>query len=145
MNGLVPVLTRTGALTRPGFDVFDRIFEDFGRIPRPEQREWTPALDVLETEAEWIVQAEVPGLARDEIDITITEGVLTIKGEKNQAENEEAVTRRITERAYGPFMRALRLPDTIDQTKVSAVHKDGVLAITIPKAEKEKPRKIEIG
>ncbi len=144
MNGLLPVLTRNGFFARPTAGAFDRLFEDFGKIDRETREEWTPALDVAENETEYIVEAEVPGLTKEEIDITLTEGLLTIKGEKKQEVRQEADNRHIVERTYGTFLRALRLPATIDQTKVTATTKDGVLTITIPKAEEIQPKKIEI-
>ncbi|HEY3487562.1 MAG TPA: Hsp20/alpha crystallin family protein [Gammaproteobacteria bacterium] len=106
--------------------------------------EWAPAVDVKETEKEYVIRADVPGVKPGDIDITLEDGVLTIKGERNWENKEEADTYKRVERARGTFYRRFALPDSADSESVSAKNKDGVLEIVIPKQEKVLPRKIKI-
>jgi HSP20 family protein len=107
--------------------------------------EWTPAVDVKETEKEYIIHADVPGVQPDDIDVTLEDGVLTIKGVRNWENKEETDNYKRVERARGSFYRRFALPDTADAESVSAKSKDGVLEIIIPKQEKVLPRKIKVG
>jgi HSP20 family protein len=106
--------------------------------------EWTPAVDVKETEKEYIIHADVPGVKPSDIDITLEDGVLTIKGTRNWEANEETESYKRVERVRGTFFRRFALPDSADSESVSAKNKDGVLEILIPKQEKVLPRKIKI-
>jgi HSP20 family protein len=106
--------------------------------------EWTPAVDVKETEKEYIIHADVPGVKPSDIDITLEDGVLTIKGTRNWEANEETENYKRVERVRGTFFRRFALPDSADSESVSAKNKDGVLEILIPKQEKVLPRKIKI-
>ncbi len=144
MTGLLPVLARNGLFTRPERTAIDRFFEGWGPELRTARARWMPSLEVRETEETYVVEAEVPGLAKEDIDITLTDDLLTIQGEKKVEQEEDRGDMHMTERRYGSFARTLRLPGTIDTAKVTAATKDGVLTVTIPKAEEEKPRKIEV-
>jgi len=107
-------------------------------------RTWSPALDVHETEDAYVVEAEVPGLDKKDIEITVLEDLLTIKGErKRDDEVKEASYHRI-ERSYGSFQRSISLPNSVDSGKVTARFKNGVLHITLPKREEAKPREIQV-
>jgi HSP20 family protein len=106
--------------------------------------EWAPAVDVKETEKEYVIHADVPGVKPGDIDITLEDGVLTIKGSRNWADKEEAEGYKRVERARGTFYRRFALPDSADSESVSAKNKDGVLEIVIPKQEKVLPRKIKV-
>ena len=106
--------------------------------------EWTPAVDVKETEKTYIIHADVPGVDTKDIDITLEDGVLTIKGERRWENTEESENYKRVERARGTFFRRFALPDTADSDSVTAKSKDGVLEIVIPKQEKVLPRKIKI-
>ncbi|MCP4201052.1 MAG: Hsp20/alpha crystallin family protein [bacterium] len=105
---------------------------------------WVPAVDVRETDESFVFTAELPGLTKDDVSITLEDNVLTLTGER-RFENEEnkAEFRRI-ERSYGRFTRSFTLPHEVDNDKVGAKYGDGVLTVTVPKTEKTKPRKIEI-
>ena len=145
MNALMPILRRTGLVRRPSWDLFDRFFEDFELPMRfGEEREFTPAFDVSETEKELIVKAEVPGMDKKDININLSEGLLTITGEKKHEKKEEGENYHCVERCYGKFSRTMRLPTEVETEKVDAVYKDGILTITLPKPETVKPKKIEI-
>jgi len=127
-------------------DEFDRLFEDFwGRWPqlRPEE-EWTPALDVSETENEVRVLVELPGIDPKDIEVTVQGDVLTIKGERKQEKEEKKENFHRVERYYGSFCRTLRLPAVAEVEKVTAGYKDGVLKLTVPKKEEAKTKKIEV-
>ena len=106
--------------------------------------DWVPPVDILERNDHFVIRAELPGLDRNDMDVHVEDGVLTLKGErKREAEPEEGNAFR-TERIYGAFTRSFTLPTTVDASKVSAAYKDGVLTVTVPKAEAAKPKKIEI-
>jgi HSP20 family protein len=109
-------------------------------------RVWVPAIDLIEKKDSYIIRAELPGVERSNIDISFEKNVLTISGQKSaliEAKDEEL---RVfaAERVSGSFSRSLRMPDYIDGDKIGAEYKDGLLTITIPKAELAQPRKIEV-
>ena len=145
MNALMPILRRTGLVRRPTRDIFDRFFEDF-EIPAGlrEETEFAPAFDVSETENELIVKAEVPGMDKKDINVNLSDGLLTITGEKHHEKKEESEKYHCFERRYGKFSRTMRLPSEVETEKVDAMYKDGVLTITLPKSETVKPKQIEI-
>jgi HSP20 family protein len=145
MLALTPILRRRGLLSRPERDFFDRFFEDFTLPSLPfEDNEWLPAFDVSETDKELIVKADVPGMDKKDINITVSDGMLTIKGEKKHEEKEENEHYHRVERRYGVFSRTMRLPQEVEADKVDASYKDGVLSIRLPKSEDTEPKKIEI-
>jgi HSP20 family protein len=105
---------------------------------------WTPALDVFDEKDNFVVKAELPGMKKEDIDINVHNGVLTISGErKHDTEKKEGQTFR-SERYFGRFQRSLTLPAAVDVQKVKASYKDGVLTIDLPKAEEAKPKQIAI-
>jgi HSP20 family protein len=125
----------------------DRLFDRFLEPVWPEMPalgEWEPKLDVTENKDAITVKAELPGVEQKDISISIQEGVLTIKGEK-QAEKEEKDKRhhRI-ERSYGAFYRSVALPAAVDSSKAAATFKDGVVTITLPKAAEAKGTMIPV-
>ena len=105
-----------------------------------------PAVDIRTTpDHSLIIEADLPGVPKDAVSVHIENRTLTIKGErKREEESEEGARRQRTERVFGTFVRAFALPETADTTKVSAAYKDGVLTLTIPRAEESKPRAIEV-
>lgn len=144
MNALIPILRRHGFIG-PSHRDFRHLFEDFDLpLLSSEGREFTPALDVSETEKELIVKAEIPGMDKKDIDISLSDGVLTIKGEKRQHSEEQREHYYTAERRYGAFCRTMPLPVEVDTNKVDATYKDGVLRITLPKSETPKPKKIGV-
>lgn len=106
---------------------------------------WMPPVDVYETEAhDIVIKAELAGLAREEIEVTVENSTLLLKGQKKfEAEVKEENYRRI-ERSYGQFQRSFTLPNTVDASKVSADYKNGVLTVKLPFREEAKPRTINI-
>ena len=105
---------------------------------------WAPPVDIFEKNDHLVIRAEIPGVLKDDMDVRIENGVLTLHGErKNETEIKEANAYRM-ERAYGTFTRSFSLPTTVDAAKVAATYKDGVLEVTVPKAETAKPKKVSI-
>ncbi len=125
----------------------DRVFDSFfGRYPAiPEQEGYfIPAIDVEETDNEYIVKAELPGLKKEDIKISVRGDSITISGERKREKEEKGKTYHRIEMAYGKFVRTIQLPDEIQPDKAKAEYKDGILIITLPKSEKSKPKEIEI-
>ncbi len=128
----------------------ENFFEDFGfpiwrRNPgENEEREWLPAIDLSETKDSYLLKAELPGVSKDDVKVTLTEDLLTISGEKKvEKESKEHDVHR-SERVYGAFTRSFRLPGPVAGDKVHAEYHDGVLTLTIPKTESARPREIQI-
>jgi HSP20 family protein len=125
----------------------NRLFEEpFGGLTRASEffDLWSPALDVYEDKDNIIVKAELPGLKKEEIDISIHEGSLHVSGERKQETEQKNTETYRTERFYGRFHRSLSLPKAVDAAKVEASYKDGVLTVTLPKSEEAKPRQIQV-
>jgi HSP20 family protein len=109
-------------------------------------RVWVPAIDLVESKDAYVVRAELPGVERANIDITFEKNILTISGQKGGllGSKDEELRVFAAERVSGGFSRSLRMPDHIDGEKIAADYKDGLLTVTIPKAELAQPRKIEV-
>jgi HSP20 family protein len=128
----------------------DRLWDSFfvGRpfplLRREEAAEWLPSLDVSETKTDIVVKAEVPGMDPKDIDISLSNEVLTIRGEKKQEREEKDENYHLVERSYGGFTRSLRLPSEVKTEKISASYKDGVLKIVLPKSEEAKKKEVKI-
>ena len=105
---------------------------------------WRPAVDIKEEQDRFVILADLPGVNPDSIDVTMENGVLTLKGERKSEKTEEREGYKRVERARGTFYRRFSLPDTADADKIEANSKDGVLEITIPKMEKVQPRRISV-
>jgi HSP20 family protein len=142
----------TRDLLRGRFDrLFDNFFEDVftPSLTRERAAKWAPAVDIEETENEYVFFAELPGLTKGDINVSLENGVLTISGERKFEKDvkEKDVKKenyhRI-ERTYGSFSRSFSLPDNVKSDQVLASFEDGILEIHLPKAEEAKPRKIEI-
>jgi HSP20 family protein len=108
-----------------------------------EEAEWLPAVDVAEMKNEIVVNVEIPGMDPKEFDISLSEGTLTIRGEKKQDRVEEE-NYHLTERRYGTFSRSIPLPQEVESDKISASYKNGVLTVTLPKPEGTKRKEIKI-
>jgi HSP20 family protein len=125
---------------------FDRLFDAFlGARPQNTASRWVPAMDLVETEDQLVLKADLPGLDRDDVEIEVTDGVLTVSGErKTEHEDHEDGYHRV-ERAYGSFSRSLSLPDGIDAEQVKADFDKGVLVVRIPKPAERQPHRVQIG
>ena len=125
----------------------DRLFEDFspGRDWRgSEQPELTFPIDVSDSEAEVTVKAVLPGIKPDDVEITVSEGVLTVRGETRQETTDEKANYYRREIRHGSFARSVQLPTRVDQEKAEADFNDGILTIHLPKAEDVRPKAIKV-
>ncbi|MBK7902593.1 MAG: Hsp20/alpha crystallin family protein [Proteobacteria bacterium] len=133
-------------------DVFDRFFaETMRRLPRngaqaQQAREWAPAADVSETDGEYLIKAELPEVRKEDVSITVQDGVLTLAGERKQEKVEEQEKLHRIERFYGSFARRFALPENADEQGIRAESRDGVIVIHIPKQRvvEPQPRQIQI-
>lgn len=130
-------------------DVFDRYskalsWPRFGGQEILAGGDWAPRVDIAETEKEFIVKAEIPDVKKEEVNISVDNGVLSIKGERKQEKEEKGKKFHRVERYYGSFTRSFTLPDNVDETKIEASFKDGMLNIQIPKTKKSKPKAIDV-
>ena len=120
-------------------NVFERGSEDV------TSRGWMPPVDIYENTArEIIVKAELPGLRREDIDLTVENTTLTIRGERRRDDSIPNDRYHRVERQYGPFSRSFTLPNTIDSSRVRADYRDGVLTVTLPLREEARPRQIQV-
>ena len=106
--------------------------------------EWAPLVDIEETEKEYLVKAELPEVKKEDVKVALEEGVLTIQGERRMMKEEKDRKVHRVERSYGKFLRSFTVPRDVDEKKVGAEFKDGVLMVHVPKAEVAKPRLIEV-
>jgi HSP20 family protein len=123
---------------------WDSLLEGGLRRRSEEEVEWLPSLDVAETKNELVVKAEAPGMDPKDIDISLSDGVLTIKGEKRQEKEEKEADYQLVERSYGSFTRSVQIPREVQSDKISASYKNGILKITLPKSEEAKKKEIKI-
>ena len=126
-------------------DEFDRLF-DFSWPSRDTGLlgGWSPALDVYDDKDNLVVTLEVPGMKKEDIEISLRDGMLTVSGErKDEREQTEGQAFR-SERYFGKFQRSLSLPTAVDANKIKANYKDGILTINLPKAEEAKPKHITV-
>ena len=110
------------------------------RLPA-EEREWTPAVEVFEEEDRYVVRAELPGLKEEDVEVSVGEGTLTIKGEKKTEHEVKEDDYHWSERSYGSFLRTIGFPSNVDADRIEAHHENGVLEISLPKAAEVRPKK----
>lgn len=125
----------------------NRLFEmPFGDLARESEFfGWTPPVDVYENKDHLIVKAELPGMKKEDIDISLHQGSLIISGERKEESHSKDNETSRSERFFGRFQRALELPKPVDASKVTARYKDGILTVTLPKTEEAKPKQITVG
>lgn len=137
------------------FDAFLGAQEDMNRLFRrgwlrgadgglAEAGAWAPAVDIYETEGSLVVEAELPGVDSKDIDVSIDEGVLTLKGERRLEKEVKEENYHRVERAYGVFQRSVRLPSDVDAEAIKANFDSGVLKVSVPKVEPKRPKSIPI-
>ncbi len=137
------------------FDRFDHMFDRMlGRFFREWERDfwgldwwreqWVPAMEVSETPDAYIVRVELPGVKTEDIEVTLQDDILTIKGKRERSEERKDETLHFMERSYGEFVRSLRIPADVKADAIEASYKDGVLEVHLPKSEESKPRRIEV-
>lgn len=133
------------------FREMDDFFRSYNRALSPSLSgesslvtDWTPSVDITENDDEFLIKAELPEVNRDDIDVNINNGVLTLSGErKSKSETKNEKEHRI-ERFYGSFSRSFSLPDNVREEDIRAESKDGMLYLHLPKSEAEKPKKIKV-
>ena len=106
--------------------------------------DWVPTVDISETDGEYLIKAELPEVKKEDVKVTLEDGVLTIQGQRRQEKEEKTTKYHRIERSYGMFVRSFSLPDQVNESGVKAEFKDGMLNLHIPKSEKAKPRAIEV-
>jgi HSP20 family protein len=130
-------------------DLFDRYTRAVGR-PRNGNQEviatgdWAPRVDIAETDKAFVIKAEIPEVKKEDVKVTVDNGVLTIRGERKQEKTDNGKKFHRIERFYGSFTRSFTLPDNVDETNVKASFKDGMLNLQIQKTEEVKPKAIEV-
>ena len=142
MRALMPAPELT-SFRREMDRLFDRFWEDDGEN-LPALREWVPSLDFSETVDAYVVRIEIPGLEAKDVQVTLQDNVLTVKGEKKEEIKQKDERFYRMERSYGMFSRSLRLPTPVDGAKVNAVFKTGLLTVTVPKSPEAKASTIPI-
>jgi HSP20 family protein len=143
MNRLLSLIP--GRSFAPSRDLFDRFFDDWD-LPAlfSEKDEWSPAFDIAENDKEFVVSAELPGIDIKDVEISISDGILSVKGEKKHEKEDKGEGYHRIERRYGSFHRSFRIPGKLESDKVDASYKDGILKVLLPKAEGTETKKIEI-
>jgi HSP20 family protein len=131
-------------------DEMNRVFNDvFGRANTDESAwfsgAWSPPVDIYETDDALVLKAELPGFSKDDINIELKDNTLVIKGERKREDEVKEGGYHRTERVYGAFQRSFMLPTTVDQEKVKAAYKDGVLELRLPKVLAAQPKRIAVG
>jgi HSP20 family protein len=105
---------------------------------------WTPAVDIAEHDDEYLVKVELPGVNKDDVKLTLENNILTIRGEKKQEKETKKENYHRVERSYGSFQRSFTLPAAVKADKIDASYNDGILTVSLPKAEEAKPKQIEV-
>jgi HSP20 family protein len=126
---------------------FNRLFDSFVGNGRSEfrARRWVPAVDVVETDENLVLRADLPGLSKDDVAIEVKDDVLTITGERRAENEDKAEGYYRVERSFGRFSRSLTLPQGVDANAIDADFSDGVLEVRIPKPKERKPHRVAIG
>jgi HSP20 family protein len=150
LKSLVP-FREPGGLMRPDFGLFglhreiDRLFSEFAQGLGPNgMQSIVPNIEISETDKAIEVSAEMPGLERKDVEISIEDDTITIRGEKKVEDTQKDKNVQLSERSYGVFYRVLQLPAGIDPSSVQATMSNGILKLTIPKPAKSEPKKIEV-
>lgn len=125
-------------------DEFDRLFENFGGGLGLREEQFTPAVDVRETDDAYVVEADIPGMRKEDVSIEVADNTLSITGERKSEREEKRKDYHRVEREFGSFRRAVSIPGGFGHKGVEAQFKDGVLTVTLPKPEEAKPRRIEV-
>ncbi|HMU54208.1 MAG TPA: Hsp20/alpha crystallin family protein [Nitrospira sp.] len=106
--------------------------------------DWMPTVDISESDGEYLIKAELPEVKKEDVKVTVEDGVLTLQGERRQEKEEKGKKFHRVERSYGSFVRSFTLPESVDDAGVKAEYKDGVLSLHLPKTERVKPKAIDV-
>lgn len=134
---------------RPNRDVFSKSFSDvmdefFNDVVNQRNNNFVPGIDISETDTEFLVSVELPGVNKENIDVSLDNGQLTISGERKFEESEDGKTFHRVETKYGSFSRSFHLPDNVDEESINAKYENGILNITIQKTEDKVKKRIEV-
>lgn len=126
-----------------------RLNRMFGEVPMRRDgtsffAEWSPAVDIQETDKEYLVKADLPEVKKEDVKVELQDGMLTVEGERRQEQEEKGKKFHKIERSYGKFVRKFALPTEVDEAKVQAEFKEGVLNVHLPKTAAAKPKAIEV-
>ena len=144
MKMLSPLWTPRRSLASDLFNEWDRMFNLTPGLPIYDERDFAPAMDVSETEENYMVSMDLPGLKKENISIEVVDNMLNVSGErKDELKYEEGQTHRV-ERSFGSFKRSFTLPKTVNAEDIEAHYEDGVLNIRLPKTRLAQSKKIEI-
>ena len=124
--------------------LFDSFWGNGSESETPRLAAWRPTVDIAETQEDFVVTADLPGINRDDIEVTVVDGRLHIRGERRQEKAADGSNVHRVERLYGTFSRTFDLPKAVNADAISATYNDGVLTVSVPKAEEAKPKQIEI-
>lgn len=137
------VLRRTNDWTSDVNRMFDEFFNLTPRLSTWSA--WMPAADLYETSDEFVLEMELPGFDKDDIEVTVERGILTVTGQhRAEAEESERATYHVRERSFDRFSRSFSLPRSVDADSVDATYKNGILHVTLPKVAEAKPRQIAV-
>jgi HSP20 family protein len=137
--------SRRGTLLGPNFDDFsERFFYGWPSFERRGEVTWAPRADIHETDKEVLIDLELPGIKKEEIEVEVKNSTLTISGERKQERKTETPEGSRIERHYGTFERSFTLPDTVSEEKITAAYANGVLTLTLPKIEKVLPKEVKV-
>ncbi len=131
-------------------DVSKRLNRFFGHAPAESDQDmrvtadWTPSVDISETDTAYLIKGEIPGVRKEDIKVTLSDGRLTIAGERRMEKEDRDKKYYCIERSYGSFMRSFRMPEDADESAVKAEFKDGMLNVRLPKSATAKSRAIEV-
>lgn len=109
-----------------------------------QKTDWAPMVDITENKDAFLIKAELPGIRKEDVKVSVQDGVLTLQGERNYENTTDDDKRHRVERFYGHFSRSFTLPEHVDDENIQASYQDGILELTLPKQEKAKPRAIEV-
>jgi HSP20 family protein len=145
-NGTVSPFRRMSTLRDEIDQVFDRMFQSPWDLTQASQfmAGWSPAIDLYEDKDNLVVKAELPGMKKEDIEITLQDGLLSVSGERKEEKKEESAETYRSERYVGRFQRTFSLPSTVNEEQITASYKDGVLTVTLPKSEEAKPKQIAV-
>jgi HSP20 family protein len=132
------------SLAWPAFGRLTSLQDELDRLFESPLAGWAPALDVQEDKESFSIRVELPGMKREDIEVTLQDGALVITGERKEEKTAEGTEVHRQERFYGKFTRALTLPAAVAGDQVKAQYKDGILTVTLPKAEEAKPKAITV-
>jgi HSP20 family protein len=133
-------------------DVSKHLNRIFGRFPARAEADrevlamadWAPTVDITETDSAYMIKGEIPGVNKEDVKVTIEDGMITMRGERKQEKEEKNKKFHRIERSYGSFLRSFRVPDDVDENAVKAEFKDGMINVTLPKSGKSKAKSINV-